>query len=173
MIATKTKTKVKTAEARNVKSENFGIIENFLAAWLWLFPSLPNYVLCAQIYITQCKETMYFIFSHTWYLSYFTLTNLTIFTHQEKWKTPKKVKYAQGDKSQSTNCLSDWPFYPATTPLNSDSVQKMTNKSGFSKICIFLGWKALPTPQLKGYWATAPIAMVSRISPLGVAQWKI
>ena len=34
MIATKTKTKVKTAEARNVKSENFGIIENFLAAWL-------------------------------------------------------------------------------------------------------------------------------------------
>ena len=51
---------VKSAEdiQYNVKSENFEIIENFLAVWLWFFPPLPNYVLCAQIYITQCKETM-------------------------------------------------------------------------------------------------------------------
>ena len=25
--------------------------------------------------------------------------------------------------------------------------------------CIFMGWKALPTPQLLGYWATAPIPL--------------
>ena len=26
-------------------------------------------------------------------------------------------------------------------------------------ICIFMGWKALPTPQLWGHWATAPISL--------------
>ena len=42
---------------------------------------------------------------------------------------------------------------------NQPTLYKKAPQGTIIKICIFLGWKALPTPQLLGHRATAPISL--------------
>ena len=70
-----------------------------------------------------------------------------------------RVGQQQQEKSFEAPNSSGSLLTKASSATNFDAVIIMILLLLLNKICIFMGWKALPTPQLLGYWATAPIPL--------------